>query len=442
MPAANVAPTEATPPPTLATPRYPLLDSMRGIAALSVFAAHVLIFLFAYGTEEARPLMTRLDPGIALFLLLSGFLLYRPYVTARFRGKQAPSVVPFALRRFLRIFPVYWVILIAVALYFGMSYVWTLDGFFKFFGLFQVYDSDTILGGVAQSWTICVELGFYVMLPIWAVGMRRVRFRSTRGFLVTEGIFLAVVFVFAVVWKTIAFNLAPSGLAFGTALGSPRISPGLFTLPAYLDALAVGMGLAVLSVVVAERERDRPAVRFIDRKPWVFVLAAVVFYWLSGVAGGTYEVDSASGFVIHQQFNLLVALCLFLPAVFGDWRRGLWRRFLANRALMWLATISYSFYLWHLSVMTALAQQGWLEGSPGPVAFVLASFALTIVLSAASWYGVGRPAVRLGGRIPRAGSPREVFSALFRPRDRQPDARSPGAASRASGAAPAGTDAS
>ena len=71
---------------------------MRGIAALSVFAAHALIFLFAYGTEEARPLMTALDPGVGLFLLLSGFLLYRPYAMARFRGKQAPSVVPFARR--------------------------------------------------------------------------------------------------------------------------------------------------------------------------------------------------------------------------------------------------------------------------------------------------------------------------------------------------------
>jgi hypothetical protein len=78
----------------VATPRYPLLDSMRGVAALSVFAAHALIFLFACGTEEARPLMTRLDPGVGLVLPALGLPALPPYAVARFRGKQAPSVVP------------------------------------------------------------------------------------------------------------------------------------------------------------------------------------------------------------------------------------------------------------------------------------------------------------------------------------------------------------
>lgn len=68
------------------------------VAAPSAFAAHAVIFRFAYGTDEARPLMTRLDQGVGLSLLLSGFLLPCPYALARFRGKQAPSVVPFARR--------------------------------------------------------------------------------------------------------------------------------------------------------------------------------------------------------------------------------------------------------------------------------------------------------------------------------------------------------
>ncbi|MEA2308948.1 MAG: hypothetical protein QOI65_1234, partial [Thermoleophilaceae bacterium] len=60
--------------PNLATPKFPLLDSLRGVAALSVFGAHVVIYLFNAGVG-AGPLLTRLDPGIAIFLLLSSFLL-------------------------------------------------------------------------------------------------------------------------------------------------------------------------------------------------------------------------------------------------------------------------------------------------------------------------------------------------------------------------------
>ena len=51
-----------------------------------------------------------------MFFLISGFLLYRPFVAARLRGEPMPFVGAYAWRRFLRIVPAYWVALTATAL--------------------------------------------------------------------------------------------------------------------------------------------------------------------------------------------------------------------------------------------------------------------------------------------------------------------------------------
>jgi peptidoglycan/LPS O-acetylase OafA/YrhL len=365
------------------------------VATLSVFGAHVVLYLFVIRGVGAGPLLTRLDPGIAIFLLLSAFLLYRPFVQARFDGTPPPAVLPFAARRFLRIVPVYWIALPLVALWLNEKSVFTAHGIVTYFGFLQIYDSDTIAGGIGQAWTICVELTFYAMLPLWAWALRRVPFRSSRAFLASEIGALAGIVLLSVVWKAFAFR---SGVT-QPGIGPVKITPELFTLPAFLDSLAFGMLLAVISVAWSARPVQPAPVRVIDRAPWLPWLAAAVLWWISGIGGGTYKVRSTAFYIAHQELNVLVAVALFLPAIFGDHRRGWLRRLLASRALVWLATFSYGFYLWHLAVMRKLHDAGGLMDSD--VLFTLTSFALSAALGAASYYLVGRYFIALGRRLPR-----------------------------------------
>jgi peptidoglycan/LPS O-acetylase OafA/YrhL len=382
-------------PPNLATPRFPLLNSLRGVAALSVFGAHVVLYLFAVGGIGAGPLLTRLDPGIAIFLLLSSFLLYRPFVQARFDGSPPPALFAFAARRVLRIVPVYWIALPIVALWLGEHEVFTAHGIVTFFGFAQIYQAHTIGGGIGQAWTICVEVTFYAMLPLWAWALRKVPFRSTRGFLASELGALVAIVLFSVTWKAISFQAGPTQ----AGIGPVKVIPELFTIPAFLDSLAFGMALAVASVALTARSVQPAAVRLIDRAPWLPWLAAAVLWWLSGIGGGTFHVRSTGFYIAHQELNVLVAVGLFLPAIFGDHTRGWLRRVLASRTLVWLATISYGFYLWHLAVMRKLQDGGWVDRSP--VAFTLLSFAGSAALGAASYYLVGRYFIALGRRLPR-----------------------------------------
>ena len=56
---------------------------------------------------------------VAIFFMLSAFLLYRPMIAYRTGGPARPKFRHFARRRFLRIYPAYWVALTVLAIYPG-----------------------------------------------------------------------------------------------------------------------------------------------------------------------------------------------------------------------------------------------------------------------------------------------------------------------------------
>src|SRR3954454_7792021 len=201
-------------PPTamnVESPRFPLMDSLRAIAALSVFFAHGFLILSVIGGASLSPYLARLDIGVSIFLMISAFLLYRPFAQARFERRPLPPLVPFAIRRVLRIIPAYWLALTGVALWLGLDYVFTGEGIVRYYGLLQVYSSHTIDKGIGQAWTVCVEITFYLLLPIWALTARQRNWKRTRQFARSDLIPLVAMFVAGVVWKLWAFQTTAAG---------------------------------------------------------------------------------------------------------------------------------------------------------------------------------------------------------------------------------------
>ena len=149
---------------------YPALDSLRAIAALSVFFFHAVGF-YARGSTQGNliaPYVARLDVGVTIFFLLSGFLLYRPFVQARRQRRPQPPLIPYAWRRTLRIVPAYWVALTLATIVLALPGVFTLTGIPTFYGFLQIYSAETAFKGLGQCWTLCVEVSFYALLPVWA----------------------------------------------------------------------------------------------------------------------------------------------------------------------------------------------------------------------------------------------------------------------------------
>jgi peptidoglycan/LPS O-acetylase OafA/YrhL len=175
---ATVTPVRARSPavaPPPGNPRFALFDSLRAIAVLGVITFHV----FSLSGAIARPVVGDAAvllgvEGPLLFFVISGFLLYRPYVAARAEGRPAPSITRYARRRALRILPAYWVALTVLAVFPGVVGVFTSD-WWRYYLFAQLYSRDTVGGGIPVAWTLCVEASFYVLLPLWALAVRRLR---------------------------------------------------------------------------------------------------------------------------------------------------------------------------------------------------------------------------------------------------------------------------
>src|SRR5215212_10183836 len=95
--AAVSSPSPALAPPP-GNPRFPLLDAMRAIAAFAIVFTHTASVTNFNSDNYFGQFTARMNIGVALFFLLSGFLLYRPFVAARYEGRPRVRIRDYTRR--------------------------------------------------------------------------------------------------------------------------------------------------------------------------------------------------------------------------------------------------------------------------------------------------------------------------------------------------------
>lgn len=371
------------PPP--GNPRFPLLDAMRAVAALSIVVTHASGVSTFNTVNPLGAYTARLNFGVTIFFLLSGFLLYRPFVAARRDGRPPITPRAFMRRRVLRIVPAYWVALGLLAIYPGL--LGFSEHWWRFFTFTQIYWSASTVQGIGPAWTLAIEASFYVILPFLAVAIARLR-PGVRG----ELALLAAIAIAVIAFRWAIQEWTPPFSGW-------RVLHN--TLLSYLDWFAYGMMLAVVSVATHGREAGSAVLRTIVRRPWLPWLAAAVVFWFVatrlGLSRGFYVTYTQVNFLGEHVGYALTAALLLTPAIFGDWAGGWPRRLLATSWMGWLGLVSYGIFLWHSTIMLEINRhgaQGWLPFS-GFLSLLLATLAIVIPIAAASYYLIERPALRL-----------------------------------------------
>jgi peptidoglycan/LPS O-acetylase OafA/YrhL len=367
------------------------MDSMRAIATIAIVGFHVAN---SYGVADEpgflRQLAGRLNVGVWIFFVISAFLLYRPFVAARLRGERMISLRGFAWRRFLRIFPAYWVALIVYTVWLDVPGVFTASHAPRLLLLVQNYWTGTFGLGLGQAWSLSVELAFYVFLGLLAaVFLARHAQTSVRLELSVVALVAAGAYVFR--WHL---------LHHPTALQSA-------VLPWYLDAFAAGMALAVLSAHYERASKPR-LVSVIERFPALPWTVAALLYWFLatriGLTGDYRQPVSLSQNLWLSTLYTPIAVCVVLPAIWGDPGHGIVRRLLGWRPILFLGKVSYGIFLYQGLAIVLTLRWGLRDIVVPHLSYALwylVTLALSTVFATISWYALESPVLRLKRRVRR-----------------------------------------
>ncbi len=352
----------------------------------------------------------RMDSAVAVFFVLSGILLYRPFVRAHLLAESGPAIRPYLWRRAVRIYPAYWLAMTVIVYGFGATEISSVRAFVLDYSLLHIYSPHQadVFGPLLQSWTLSTELTFYAFVPLWAALLVRLARGSIAARLRAQLIGVVVLVMTSTLWK--AFVLA-------AGFSDERIGQLKMWLPWWLDLFAAGMAIAIVSTAVTHLGRPVPF-RLGERRAPMFcwIGAAGALWWVAAGAGLGHTTPEIAHHLLWGQHYLygVVAVLLVLPAAFGPQERDRSRIhwFLQSGLMVFLGTISYGIYLWHEGwidrylAWTNLPVFGvYLSDVPGLwhtnnwwslpwFTFVAAVLALTIATATISWYAVERPILR------------------------------------------------
>ena len=375
------------------TSRIPALDGVRGVAILLVLFLHfsgapsASIGLPAAFVDKAWLRFAGVGwVGVDLFFVLSGFLITSILYDAK--GPALAFFKNFYARRALRIFPVYYAML--VFLFFVLP--WVIPGeeaasaklretqLWLWFYLINIqgYVDSTSLAGtihlVAHLWSLAIEEQYYLVWPL-------IVFLFGRRSLIA---ITAVLFVAAV---AVRFAMIANGDAAIHVV---------VLLPARMDALAVGSGIALL--VLSQQGRA-----FLSAVAWpvtgaAFVGLVALFIYKHGLTPADPTVARVGLSLVAVFFGGVVAAVVLAPPA------STLARILSWQPLRVLGKYSYAIYVIHFPVVAILVRHtnfasdisSWAGFQlPGIIAAGLVALAITLALTLLSWRLIETPYLNL-----------------------------------------------
>ena len=319
-----------------AVDRVPSLTGVRALAAMLVVATHAAYTTGKYTHGFVGLVYSRMEIGVPIFFVLSGYLLFGPWVRAAASGAASPSLTRYAWHRVRRIMPAYLVtVLLAYAIYHfrdgGPNPGHTWWGLFRNLTLTQIYTDNYAFAllhqGLTQMWSLAVEVAFYVALPVlaWLLMVLLCR-RRWRPVLLLAG--LGGLALLSLGWIVLVHttDFLPDGAKLW--------------LPGYLIWFLGGMMLTVLSAM---------GVRVYG---FLAVPLAAICYLIACTPIAGEPQTSPTGMaqaLVKMAFYAVIATLVVAPLALGD--RGSYARLLASRPMVWLGEISYEIFLVHLVLM-------------------------------------------------------------------------------------------
>ncbi|MCW2898017.1 MAG: cyclic nucleotide-binding protein [Streptosporangiaceae bacterium] len=391
------------------------LDGVRAVAAFAVLVFHV--GLNAGTSRAAVPgawLLNGGEGGVALFFLLSGLLLYRPWARAVLEGRTPPRVRAYLRRRALRLLPAYWalvacVMLLAQRRHLGDGWAWA-----QLLTLTHIYVPRAWWGSglgpreMGQAWSLAVEAAWYLTLPATAAALAWCSRGPFRGGPAAGGTVDVAGRARRLLWAMCLYGLLSLGYTATAFIAGPH-PIALSWPPRYLAWFATGMALAVVTVWARAEPLGTAAriCRTVGRSWGVCWLAALFLYVMAASPlTGARDLATLDTVWTAQLHTVLYGLCaafFVAPVALAPAGHPAITAVLGNRVMRFLGRISYGVFLWQMIIIL-----GWYDATGrlfhGDLLIDLPVLAVASVAAATlSYYLLERPVQRLAGHRARSG---------------------------------------
>src|SRR5258708_795276 len=318
--------------PSSAAQYVPALTGIRALAALLVLGMHTEQNVPA-GLDSLLPFFARGYLGVDFFFVLSGFIITHVYF-ASLASPSRSAVQIFLWHRLIRLYPVHITVLAGllaiVSLAHGAGFTfnnpqeWQWNELLWQLTLLHAWGVTAIPGWNVPSWSISAEWFAYLLFPLLAPALMRIRGRGI-ALLVAVAALAATALLFATAnWR------------LNTWVGAPALTR------VFGEFLC---GAALCRAIALSHKLPLP-------RGDILATGAFVAFLIGASAG-------------LQDFALVALLALTILGTALS--SGHARRILGSRALVWLGEISYSVYMVHFPVLIIIRRLWeWLGFPPRP----------------------------------------------------------------------------
>ncbi len=345
------------------------IPGLNGLRAIAVF----IVIFFHWGLPPL-PLFIFLQKyfpngnfGVNIFFVISGFLISSILLNEKDKAAKQKTtgrkiIINFYIRRFLRIFPIYYIVLLLLLFsalpHYKDNFIYYLT-YTENFHVYFNHDWDSF----SHTWSLAVEEQFYIIWPCIIILTKKSR--------------LVYVFIFFIL-------IGPVFSFFQTIYLKPALNVYILT-PSCFDAFGIG---ALLAYYYVNNNMARI-------KKWTKVLLPfsilLLFYWTLAPGGGHLQ-------YLKRFSDSIIASGLILFCLSNSYR-SLRNRLLENKVMVHLGMVSYGIYLFHYAIpyfYSKAKQNMHVEfGKYDSIIDYLLMMIILLLLAFFSFYKIEKPILRL-----------------------------------------------
>jgi peptidoglycan/LPS O-acetylase OafA/YrhL len=355
--------------------RYKQLDSLRGLAALTVFFGHF------WGAKLTMPFFVDLSKSLLSFLLngnaavmfffvLSGFVLSLPFVN----GEKPLNLAAFYTKRVLRIYP---------------AFIFAILGalFLKEF----VYDKTAVAS--FSDW----------VRNYWNWNFTRQSIPEVLKTLLLIGPDFGPTLIDAPIWSLIIEMKMSIILPFFIMIvsrGSVMLNIVFLFIIAHLTYKYDAWAISIFYMGILMAKYREPVIQYIKGWNWVMLIIAVIVGYLlyNNLLQflTAFQQSKIAYKNIYSNYLIAAGSCLFMMIVLAKQKLTY---FFEHKVFAFFGDISYSFYLIHLPVLATVASLFANRYVFGMYYIFIITLTLSIIIAYLMFIFIERPFQKLGVRL-------------------------------------------